>query len=55
VKEREDAKRRIVEENPHISKDALEFMLSLLVDPKSRNLKLYMQQLSSKKKWKKDY
>ncbi|HZC20888.1 MAG TPA: hypothetical protein VE223_04525 [Nitrososphaeraceae archaeon] len=52
--EREEAKRRILEENPHISKDALEFMLSLPVErkiPKSRNLKLYMQQQSSNKKW----
>lgn len=51
--EREEAKRRILEENPHISKDALEFMLSLSVErkiPKSRNLKLYMQQQSSNKK-----
>jgi hypothetical protein len=34
VKEREEAKRRILEENPHISKDALEFMLSLPVERK---------------------
>ena len=33
-KEREEAKRRILEENPHISKDALEFMLSLPVERK---------------------
>jgi hypothetical protein len=32
--EREEAKRRILEENPHISKDALEFMLSLPVELK---------------------
>ena len=32
--EREEAKRRILEENPHISKDALEFMLSLPVERK---------------------
>ncbi|MBV9668569.1 MAG: hypothetical protein JO327_10625, partial [Nitrososphaeraceae archaeon] len=29
--EREEAKRRIFEDNPHISKDTLEFMLSLPV------------------------
>ena len=34
MKEREEAKRRILEENPYISKDALEFMLSLLVERK---------------------
>jgi len=34
VKEREAAKRRIPEENPHIAKDALEFMLSLPVERK---------------------
>jgi hypothetical protein len=34
VKEREEAKRRILEENPDISKDALEFMLSLPVERK---------------------
>ena len=33
-KEREEAKRRILEENPHISKDALEFMLSLPIERK---------------------
>jgi hypothetical protein len=33
-KEREEAKRRILEENPNISKDALEFMLSLPVERK---------------------
>jgi hypothetical protein len=33
-KEREEAKRRILEENSHISKDALEFMLSLPVERK---------------------
>jgi hypothetical protein len=32
AKEREEDKRRILEENPHIPKDALEFMLSLLVE-----------------------
>jgi hypothetical protein len=35
VKEREEAKRIILEESPHIFKDALEFMLSL---PIERNL-----------------
>ena len=34
MKEREAAKRRIPEENPHIAKDALEFMLSLPVERK---------------------
>jgi hypothetical protein len=34
MKEREEAKRRILEENPHISKDALEFVLSLPVERK---------------------
>jgi hypothetical protein len=34
VKEREEAKRRMLEENPHIPKDALEFMLSLPVERK---------------------
>ena len=34
MKEREAAKRRIPEENPHIAKDALEFMLSLPVEKK---------------------
>ena len=34
MKEREEAKRRILEENPNISKDALEFMLSLPVERK---------------------
>ena len=33
-KEREEAKRRILEENPDISKDTLEFMLSLPVERK---------------------
>ena len=33
-KEREEAKRRILEENPHISKDAHEYMLSLPVERK---------------------
>jgi hypothetical protein len=32
--EREEAKRRILEENPNIAKDALEFMLSLPVEQK---------------------
>jgi hypothetical protein len=32
--EHEEAKRRILEENPDISKDALEFMLSLPVERK---------------------
>jgi hypothetical protein len=32
--EREEAKRRILEENPNIAKDALEFMLSLPVERK---------------------
>jgi hypothetical protein len=35
VKEREEAKGRMLEENPHIPKDALEFMLSL---PKERKI-----------------
>jgi len=34
VEEREETKRRILEENPHISKDILEFMLSLPVERK---------------------
>ena len=34
-KEREEAKRRILEENPNIAKDALEFMLSL---PEARRI-----------------
>jgi hypothetical protein len=34
VKEREEAKRRMLEENPHIPKDELEFMLSLPVERK---------------------
>ena len=33
--EREEAKRRILEENPNISKDALEFVLSL---PEARKI-----------------
>ena len=33
-KEREETKRRILEENPNISKDILEFMLSLPVERK---------------------
>jgi hypothetical protein len=33
-KEREEAKKKILEENPHISKDALEFVLSLPVERK---------------------
>ena len=33
-KEREEAKRRILEENPDIPKDTLEFMLSLPVERK---------------------
>jgi hypothetical protein len=33
-KEGEEAKKRILEENPHISKDAFEFMLSLPVERK---------------------
>jgi hypothetical protein len=32
--EREEAKKRILEDDPHISKDALEFMLSLPVERK---------------------
>ena len=35
-KEREEAKRRILEENPNIPKDILEFMLSLPVERKIR-------------------
>jgi hypothetical protein len=34
VKEREEAKKRILEDDPHIAKDALEFMLSLPVERK---------------------
>ena len=34
VKERQEAKRRILEENPDVSKDTLEFMLSLPVERK---------------------
>ncbi|MBV9178150.1 MAG: hypothetical protein JO297_14045 [Nitrososphaeraceae archaeon] len=33
-KERQEAKRRILEENPNIPKDALEFVLSLPVERK---------------------
>ena len=33
-KEREEAKKKILEENQHISKDALEFVLSLPVERK---------------------
>jgi hypothetical protein len=33
-KEREEAKKKILEENPHISKDALEFVHSLPVERK---------------------
>jgi hypothetical protein len=33
--EREETKRRILEENPNISKDSLEFMLSLPVERKT--------------------
>jgi hypothetical protein len=33
-KEHEEAKRRILEENPHIARDELEFMLSLPVERK---------------------
>jgi hypothetical protein len=35
MKEREEAKRRILDEDPHISKDALEFMLSSPVERKT--------------------
>jgi hypothetical protein len=34
VKEREEAKRRMLEENPDVSKDTLEFILSLPVEKK---------------------
>ena len=34
MKEREEAKRRILEDDPHISKDTLEFMLSIPVERK---------------------
>jgi hypothetical protein len=34
IEEREEAKRRILDENPNIAKDALEFMLSLPVERK---------------------
>jgi len=34
IEEREEARRRILEDDPHISKDALEFMLSLPVERK---------------------
>ena len=33
-REREEARRRILEENPNIPKDALEFMLSLPIERK---------------------
>ena len=32
--EREEARRRIIEENPHIPKDTLEFVISLPVERK---------------------
>jgi hypothetical protein len=35
--EREEAKRRMLEENPNISKDTLEFILSLPVEKKIRS------------------
>jgi len=34
VEEREEAKKRILEDDPHISKDTLEFVLSLPVERK---------------------
>jgi hypothetical protein len=34
LEEREETKRRILEENPNIAKDTLEFMLSLPVEKK---------------------
>ena len=34
LEEREEAKRRILEDDPHISKDTLEFVLSLPVERK---------------------
>jgi hypothetical protein len=34
VEEREEAKRRILKENPHVAKDELEFVLSLPVERK---------------------
>ena len=34
MKEREEAKRRILEENPNLPKDALEFVLSLPIERK---------------------
>jgi hypothetical protein len=37
-REREETKRRILEENPNISKEALEFMLSLPVERKIRKV-----------------
>jgi hypothetical protein len=37
-KEREEAKRSILEENPDISKDTLEFILSLPVEKKIRKV-----------------
>ena len=36
--EHEEAKRRMLEENPHIPKDELEFMLSLPVERKIRKV-----------------
>jgi hypothetical protein len=36
--EREEAKRRMLEENPNISKDTLEFILSLPVEKKIRKV-----------------
>lgn len=34
MKEREEAKKRVLDEDPHIAKDALEFILSLPVERK---------------------
>ena len=56
--EREEDKRRILEENPHIAKDTLEFVLSLPVErkvPKVTELKtIHATAEQQKKKWK-DY
>jgi hypothetical protein len=56
--EREEAKRRILEENPHIAKDTLEFMQSLPVErkiPKVTELEtIHATAEQQKKKWR-DY
>ena len=56
VKERQEAKRRMLEENPHIPKDELEFMLSLPVErkiPKITELEtIHATAEQQRKKWK---